>query len=622
MARKASTKNSRSKKGDKPYQNTTSSKKIQLVSGQRRSLRPSRSISRTGSSTAPNSSITSEFEDSEESSVIDANGNGKVHTNGSPTKVISLKLGANRGKRGQSSIVFTEPPLADGKSVTGLRLEEPPSQAVKSELNKLTKRKTKGKEEVNDILASETLIENYNDQLVDLGKIESDTMVSTDRAGLDKKVSSRLREGKVKDYYAKSEVDLPPIKKRKTLASPVKQSKPVKRLTDLSQTLNKTDVEKLESQSDATTLNNDFCDCCGMTGLFLCCDTCPKSFHFYCLNPPMDESDLPDKWFCPDCIGKNRNIEKPKTNVGIFGKLLNNIPYKNPISFRLPIEIIEAFKGISMDKIGDYDDDSFKYTKSYAEIVKEQEDPLNGLYDASGKPFLCYHCSESGLNNKAIINCDYCSLSWHLDCLDPPMPSVKQLGAKWKCPNHADNIVKQRRKLRDQPLIEVDSSKATKIPEDADVAICNTEDRLLGYLDASNKLGYKIPEKLSLLNDKVQLGNVTYQLKEEDIVLDFIHGSHIRKIEQDKKAAWRLVNLEPSAKDYISSLSQLSHRPLISTSQKKSLLKDLVEVVGDELTAVNGSENLEADELRELLAIKRLIEKKSKAKLLEFLHSE
>lgn len=45
---------------------------------------------------------------------------------------------------------------------------------------------------------------------------------------------------------------------------------------------------------------------------------------------------------------------------------------------------------------------------------------------------------------REMIQCDHCNLSWHLDCLDPPLAVApkksKNKGAKttWMCPNHID----------------------------------------------------------------------------------------------------------------------------------------------------------------------------------------
>ena len=31
---------------------------------------------------------------------------------------------------------------------------------------------------------------------------------------------------------------------------------------------------------DDESLNHDYCDACGLAGDFICCETCPRSFHY------------------------------------------------------------------------------------------------------------------------------------------------------------------------------------------------------------------------------------------------------------------------------------------------------------------------------------------------------
>lgn len=48
--------------------------------------------------------------------------------------------------------------------------------------------------------------------------------------------------------------------------------------------------------------NNDYCETCGGKGHFLCCDGCPRSFHFTCLDPPLDLDEVPtESWYCKVC---------------------------------------------------------------------------------------------------------------------------------------------------------------------------------------------------------------------------------------------------------------------------------------------------------------------------------
>ena len=55
---------------------------------------------------------------------------------------------------------------------------------------------------------------------------------------------------------------------------------------------------------------------------------------------------------------------------------------------------------------------------------------------------LCFRCGKSALGHREIISCDYCSLKWHLDCLDPPLsnPPVRdplhRQKHSWMCPAH------------------------------------------------------------------------------------------------------------------------------------------------------------------------------------------
>jgi PHD-finger len=58
------------------------------------------------------------------------------------------------------------------------------------------------------------------------------------------------------------------------------------------------------SIASASLLNEDHCSACHSQGALVYCDGCPRAFHFWCLDPPMEASDLPEGdsiWFCPSC---------------------------------------------------------------------------------------------------------------------------------------------------------------------------------------------------------------------------------------------------------------------------------------------------------------------------------
>lgn len=100
----------------------------------------------------------------------------------------------------------------------------------------------------------------------------------------------------------------------------------------------------------------------------------------------------------------------------------------------------------------------------------EERDPYR-LKDGKGSIILCFKCGTSAISGddaassstsistsskrprrasvlanttehwKPIVSCDYCSLHWHLDCLDPPLIHLPPIHKKWKCPNHASNVL-------------------------------------------------------------------------------------------------------------------------------------------------------------------------------------
>lgn len=210
------------------------------------------------------------------------------------------------------------------------------------------------------------------------------------------------------------------------------------------------------SEDDNSKDNDDYCFTCGGPGIFICCETCPKSFHFTCCNPPLEECPE-DTWNCLECRWKESNgSKKGKTKVeksaSLFGQLLSQLESRNPKEYLLPEGIRnETFIGIGTGVNGHYEDDNDKpeLTQRQKQQLSNQIqgfnfDPdleIDSLYDKIGRPHLCHRCAESGLNGRTLTHCDYCSLCWHLDCLDPPLVTPKTIGSKWKCPNHIDDLL-------------------------------------------------------------------------------------------------------------------------------------------------------------------------------------
>ncbi|PVH14942.1 uncharacterized protein CXQ87_005220 [Candidozyma duobushaemuli] len=220
-------------------------------------------------------------------------------------------------------------------------------------------------------------------------------------------------------------------------------------------------------ESDDSNSNDDFCATCGGTGVFICCDTCPKSFHLLCCEPPIQE--IPEEnWNCNECrAAQGIDPRKYHNNIGMFGPLINSMHGRNPTEFRLPKKLRDAtFIDVTTGPDDNYTDSHLKPELSYSKVNgsqivgfnKNEDLDIDSLYDKNGRPFLCHRCRESGLNRRTMVSCDYCPLYWHLDCLPEPVSSAKTIGLKWRCPNHIENLVpiswSDRRSFRDCAVVD------------------------------------------------------------------------------------------------------------------------------------------------------------------------
>ncbi|MCJ1354610.1 MAG: hypothetical protein MMC33_004599 [Icmadophila ericetorum] len=184
--------------------------------------------------------------------------------------------------------------------------------------------------------------------------------------------------------------------------------------------------------------NVDYCTACGGSGELLCCDGCPRSFHFTCLDPPEDPTSPPrGEWFCHVCEAN----QKPHSiaEQGVFSGLQSRIEQRNPVAFNLPLQVRDHYEGVRTGEEGEYEDEAPFMSKikaganEYPETIK--------LYTPSGQLKTCFHCGGTSQGRREIISCDYCPHRWHLDCVDPPLAvAPKRHGGKvpWKCPAHLD----------------------------------------------------------------------------------------------------------------------------------------------------------------------------------------
>lgn len=219
---------------------------------------------------------------------------------------------------------------------------------------------------------------------------------------------------------------------------------------------------KLEPKDDI--INNEYCSACSGGGSLICCESCPRSFHFTCVDPPMDPDEVPEEhWFCNEC--RAGTIVLPKQRVttmkGLFDLLLAKVEAMNPKAFSLPKRI---------RKIAAQNGEEHRAEKSIKSRTKGREDKLalargeervvadaGGLWSEEGiehsptrnggRPSIvrerlsdqgyCHKCNQSARPpHQLLISCDACSLRWHLDCLPYPIAVYPSAHRQWTCPLH------------------------------------------------------------------------------------------------------------------------------------------------------------------------------------------
>ncbi len=59
---------------------------------------------------------------------------------------------------------------------------------------------------------------------------------------------------------------------------------------------------KAAAAAQSEVVNNEYCSACRGKGALICCESCPKSYHFTCIDPPIDEDAIPqENWYCTSC---------------------------------------------------------------------------------------------------------------------------------------------------------------------------------------------------------------------------------------------------------------------------------------------------------------------------------
>lgn len=374
-------------------------------------------------------------------------------------------------------------------------------------------------------------------------------------------------------------------------------------------------VEDLSiGESKSQIINNDYCAACGGQGNFVCCESCPRSFHFTCVDPPLDDSLLPDgAWYCRQCEARRKPpIPYEKS---LFSELLNFLDRTNPRQFRLPTGLQTFFEGVGVSPDGTYIDETMLPSKKPKDM-----DESKRLEDKNGDIIICCKCLNTALQGP-MITCDKCQTVWHVDCIDPPVQSIPN---RWICPNHPEKAASLRRRPRKPVIVESNLKRGLKNDGLIEVADEDGEYgpvRQIPFFNVYNtSSGFAAPV-IKKRAQKVIEGEdgVIYKLPAQAIKLDFIELVHKQR---------EMLYPETKEQRLLVALDEIAAKP----DAEREAVRDLMylKLQGPATSAAQAHENLlkiaeaavRADDEAQYAAIKRLIEIKGRDKLMAFLTSQ
>ncbi|KAF8151285.1 hypothetical protein BJ912DRAFT_938088 [Pholiota molesta] len=224
-----------------------------------------------------------------------------------------------------------------------------------------------------------------------------------------------------------------------------------------------------------------------------------------------------------------------KPPPSLLSAVIHHLQISNPVEFQLPEDIRTYFKDVGTGAKGNYFDSSGIKPPRLKRVCRhgqlEDRDPYR-LRDRNGGPVLCFQCGISALPDslsatapaakrirrstskastpdawKSIISCDYCSLHWHMDCLDPPLLTLPPFNKKWMCPNHAERVLPHKRRIPKQHATPIEITKPRQF-NNGNIEVIHPE------------YSSTLPTR-NMPADEVLINGRRYRVPERVIVLDF-----------------------------------------------------------------------------------------------------
>lgn len=137
----------------------------------------------------------------------------------------------------------------------------------------------------------------------------------------------------------------------------------------------------------------------------------------------------------PEIVKEQEVIEQPKVEekeeeLTPFEELIRVASLLNPKQFELPMEMTEPFPFPGTERVEPIRNGRRVKNKRLIELDSHGCVPLPAK--------LCFSCRKS-CKRAPLISCDYCTLFFHQDCLNPPMTALP--AGRWMCPNHPQHFI-------------------------------------------------------------------------------------------------------------------------------------------------------------------------------------
>lgn len=72
--------------------------------------------------------------------------------------------------------------------------------------------------------------------------------------------------------------------------------------------------------------NDDHCSSCRSHGDLVYCDGCPRAFHLWCVDPPLETIEEGDsRWFCPACMIRKVGSSSSLSSCSLASSFLSNL---------------------------------------------------------------------------------------------------------------------------------------------------------------------------------------------------------------------------------------------------------------------------------------------------------